>query len=211
MPTTLPVLSDIDGVLIDSSETEAWGWTNWAAGHGLDPEPFVSTQGMRIEEKLARFAPHLPAGEAARVVEIATACPFAAKPLPGAARLLATTPTIALVTSGARAVVIPQLQHAGLQPPPVVVTAEDVEHGKPDPAPYLTAAQRLGVSPWQCIVLEDAPAGVTAGVAAGMVVVAVATTSPRNALLRAGARLVVPDVAGFLACREAGSLPLSRP
>jgi sugar-phosphatase len=200
------VLSDVDDTLIDSSAVQAWTWAKWAAEHHLDAQPFVVSHGLRIEEKLMRFAPHLSAAtEAARIVEIAAACPFGATALPGAADLLATTPRLALVTSGLRAVILPQLRHAGLIPPRVFVTAEDVTQGKPDPEPYLKAARLLGTAPELCVVLEDATAGVRAGIAAGMTVVAVTTTTAPAALREAGALLVVANVAAFLRHRERGT------
>jgi len=202
------VLSDVDDTLIDSSQTQSWAWTKWAEGHGLDPFPFITAHGLRIEEKLALYAPDLdPKTEAVKLVALVAECPIKATALPGARQLLATTPTLALVTSGLRAVVLPQLEAAGLGPlPPVIVAAEDVTHGKPDPEPYLTAAVMLGVDPAECLVLEDAPDGVRAGVAAGMKVVGVTTTSSRVALRAAGASRVLPDVERFLFERERGRL-----
>lgn len=204
------VLSDVDGTLLDSRHTEHWAWSRWAERYALDPTPFVASHGMRIEEKLASYAPGLdPAVEAARLVRLAARCPFKATALPGALALLNTTPTLALVTSGKRDIVLPQLADADLAPlPPVIVAAEDVEMGKPNAEPYLTAAAMLGVVPDQCAVLEDAPAGVRSGVAAGCFVVGVMTTFPAAILFEAGARLVVPDVAAFLRERERGTLGL---
>jgi sugar-phosphatase len=204
------VLSDIDGTLLDSRETERWAWGAWARRYGLDPAPFTTTHGLRIEEKLARYAADLdPVIEAERLVSLAARCPLKATALPGALQLLNTTPAVALVTSGKRAIVLPQLAGAGLAPlPPVIVAAEDVHMGKPNSEPYLTAAGMLGVVPACCTVLEDAPAGVRSGVAAGMAVVAVTTTTPAAELWKAGARLVVPDVATYLHERARGTLGL---
>lgn len=202
------VLSDVDDTLINSQATQHWAWTRWAEGHGIDPRPFVTTHGLRIEEKLRLHAPHLdPEAESASLVSLAAECPYRATALPGAQRLLDTTPTLALVTSGLRAVVLPQLAAAGLEPlPPVIVAGEDVTCGKPDPEPYLTAARLLGVSQADCVVLEDAPDGVRAGIAAGMKVVGITTTTSPVTLREAGASRVFPHVEAFLVERERRTL-----
>lgn len=198
-----PVLADVDGTLVDSQAIQIWAWTRWASGHGLDAEPFVNGHGLRIEEKLERFAPHLSAStEVPRLVALTAACPLGAAALPGAARLLETTPRLALVTSGTRPLILRLLEGAGLPLTPVIVSAEDVKRGKPDPEPFLTGARRLHVEPADCIVLEDAVAGVLAGVAAGMTVIAVTTTTDAEALREAGAHDVVRDVAAFLGAEE---------
>jgi sugar-phosphatase len=109
------------------------------------------------------------------------------------------------VTSGSRPVATLRLRAAGLPAPEVFVTGEEVHHGKPDPEPYLTAAARMQLSPSDCLVIEDAPAGVDAGVAAGMKVLAVATTHPLARLGAAHARVtgldrlrVSPEPGGLL-------------
>jgi Haloacid dehalogenase-like hydrolase len=84
-----------------------------------------------------------------------------------------------------------RLEYAGLPAPPVLICAEDVLHGKPDPEGYLKAAQRLGISPSRCVVVEDAPAGILAGRNAGMTVLALTTTFPAEHLLGA---VCVPDL-----------------
>lgn len=95
-----------------------------------------------------------------------------------AAELLASLPRDrwAAVTSGGRELMSARLAAAGLPVPDVLVTAEDVDVGKPDPAGYLLAARRLGADPAECIVVEDAPAGLEAGRRAGCRVIAVATS-----------------------------------
>lgn len=207
------VLSDVDGTLMHSGETERWAWTEWAVQHGLDPAPFIGAHGLRVQEKLERYAPHLglnPATEGRQLAALVQRCPLTPTALPGALELLASTPALALVTSGRRDIVLPQMAAAGLRPlPQVIVADEDVYLGKPSSEPYLTAAVMLGVVPEQCIVLEDAPAGVLAGVRAGMAVVGVTTSTPAAELRDAGARLVVPDVAHFLWAQQRGTLDLT--
>ena len=108
----------------------------------------------------------------------------------------------AIVTSGSRALAVARLQAVGIPVPDVLVTAEQVERGKPDPAGYLHAARLLGVDPADAVVLEDAPPGVEAGRAAGMTVVAVLTTSDESSLRDAHSR--VPDLRSLLPVRWRG-------
>jgi sugar-phosphatase len=111
--------------------------------------------------------------------------------LPGAAQLLASKLPLAIVTSCARELARVRLAAAGLPAPAVVITADDITRGKPDPQPYLAAAHRLGVEPSACVVLEDAPAGIEAGKAAGMAVIAFTTSYPAADLRDAGADVIL--------------------
>jgi sugar-phosphatase len=125
---------------------------------------------------IADLAPHLdPEREASEVERIQAEHGGPVTALPGAAELLTGWPPerLAIVTSGRRELAIARLRAAGLKPPPVLVTAERVSRGKPDPEGYLLAARELSVAPADCVVLEDAPAGVAAGLAAGMHVVGI--------------------------------------
>src|SRR5205814_10708903 len=98
---------------------------------------------------------------------------------------------------GVRAVAEHRLRWAGLPVPAVMVCADEIRNGKPDPEGYLTAAKRLGVAPAQCIVVEDAPAGIQAAHAGGMRVIAIATTHERAQL--AGADAIVGTLADIRA------------
>ena len=190
-------LVDLDGVLVDSilAATRAWTW--WASSHGLDPEPFVRAHGRPSRETIADLAPALNAeSEAARVEERETSDTAGVVALPGAAAILGAGHPIAIVTSGGERLATARLRAAGLPRPEVLVTADSVSRGKPDPEPYLLAARRLGVAPSRCTVFEDAPAGVTAGKAAGMRVVALTTTVRAGEL--AGADRVIPSLAEYL-------------
>ncbi|MEU3140668.1 HAD-IA family hydrolase [Nocardiopsis alba] len=100
----------------------------------------------------------------------------------------------AAVTSGTRLLMRERLSHAGLPIPEVLVAAEDVSVGKPDPQGYLKAAERLGHAPERCLVVEDAPAGIRAGVASGATVLAVATSHDRAELEGLGAVAVIDDL-----------------
>ena len=91
------------------------------------------------------------------------------------------------MTSGTRLLASARLRFCGLPVPPVLVTAEDVSHGKPHPEPYLKGAELLGVEPAQCLVIEDAPAGIQAAHAAGMKAIALASTYPALKLQEADA------------------------
>ena len=105
-------------------------------------------------------------------------------PLAGAERLLAVLPAAswAVATSGVRPIATSRLRRAGLPVPPVLVCAEDVARGKPSPDAYLLAARGLGVVPSDCLVVEDAPAGIQAARSAGMTVVGLTTTHPIDQL-----------------------------
>jgi HAD superfamily hydrolase (TIGR01509 family) len=194
------VLSDLDGVLVDSTAEIERIWRRWATRHGLDPaEVVAASHGRRTVDLIRLVAPQLDAeAEAARLELEGVESARALRPLPGARELVASVPAerFAIVTSGSRALAVARLEAAGLPVPEVLVTAEQVEDGKPHPAGYLRAAELLGVEPAHSVVLEDAPAGVEAGLAAGMTVIAVATTSDESALQ--AAHSLIPDLRALL-------------
>jgi sugar-phosphatase len=117
--------------------------------------------------------------------------------LPGAAEFLASVSPLAVVTSCSPGLAAARFEAAGLATPAVVITSDLTPLGKPHPDPYLAAASALGVSPSDCLVVEDAPAGVAAGVAAGATVWAVETTHSLDEL--SDAPVVVPDLLAVLA------------
>lgn len=190
------ILFDLDGVLVDSSAAVERAWSRWAAEVeiGLDTV-MAAVHGRRTADTIRAVAPHLDAvAEAARLeAREATADGVAA--YPGVAQLLGSLPAgrWAVVTSGSRPLASGRLAAAGLPLPAVVVTAEDVRGGKPDPEGYLAAAAALGSAPAHCVVVEDAPAGVEAARRAGMGVVALTTTHGSDEL--AGADAVVGSLA----------------
>jgi HAD superfamily hydrolase (TIGR01509 family) len=196
---TSAVLSDLDGVLVDSRAAIERGWRLWAASHDL-PEPSDSQlHGRTTAAVVADLAPHLdPEREAAAVERLQAEHGGEVTALPGAAELLREWPRdrLAIVTSGTHDLALARLRAARLPEPDVLVTAESVTRGKPDPEGYLRAARELGVEPAACVVLEDAPAGVAAGVAAGMHVVAIVDGDLD------AADVVVPSVAGWLRGRR---------
>jgi sugar-phosphatase len=174
------VLSDLDGVLVDShaSIMRAWRW--WAARHAIDDGAVEAIlHGRPSGEVIAALAPQLDGAAESRAVDLRQAGDTdGVVALPGAAELLDgwDRGRVAIVTSCIVPLASARLRAAGLTAPPVLVTPERVARGKPDPEGYLLAARELGAGPEECVVLEDAPAGVAAGRAAGMHVVGVLTT-----------------------------------
>jgi sugar-phosphatase len=185
------VLFDLDGVLVDSTASVERTWRIWAGRHGLDAARIVEfAHGRRTEETLRSFASHLDADAERRELErIELEDAANVLKVDGASDLLAALPpeSWAIVTSGTRAIATARMRHTGLPVPRTLVSAEDVENGKPDPECYLTAAGLLGVAPEGCVVVEDAPPGIRAARSAGMAVVAVATTLPASELSDADA------------------------
>lgn len=171
------LLFDNDGTLVDTTSAVDQAWRDFAARFGVDPEEVLSVaHGVRAEETIRRFLPDGDPAEAAawldaRELELV----HETVALPGARELLTRLTELgapwAIVTSANTLLVRARLAAAGLPTPPVLVTADDVPVGKPDPACYLLAAAQLGVDPTRCIVVEDTAAGVRAGLAAGARVV----------------------------------------
>ena len=172
------LLLDMDGTLVDSTDDVEKHWTLWAERRGLDPAAvLVHAHGSPSRETVARF---VDAGEVAAEtawVEELSLFTEHEQALPGALHLLSQQfLPVAVVTSATAAVAPVRLRRAGLPVPSVLVTADDVERGKPDPAPYLLAADRLGVAAADCVGVEDTPAGVASLKAAGVSALAVTTT-----------------------------------
>lgn len=187
------ILFDLDGVLVDSRRCIERIWRAWAAGKGLDPEPFIRiAHGRRTSETIRTVAPELNvAKEVAaldRMEEIETG---GLSPVPGAAALLDAIPATrwAIVTSGSQRVATLRLGVVGLPIPEVFVTAEAVRQGKPAPDGYLAAAAQLGLPAAACVAIEDSPPGVAAARSAGMRVIAVLSTHQERDLGPADARL----------------------
>jgi sugar-phosphatase len=180
------VIFDLDGVLVDSAAFVEQQWRRWASARGLGAEPFLRVcHGRRALETIRLAAPHLNAE-----AEVAAFNPWEETgaeqigPLAGAARLLGALPAEVwgVATSGTRAAASARLRRAGLPLPRVLVCAEDVARGKPSPDVYLLAATRLEAVPSECLVVEDAPAGIQAARAAGMSVVGLTTTHSTDLL-----------------------------
>lgn len=196
---TRAVLSDLDGVLVDSHAAIMRVWGAWGAAHGIAAARIEAVMaGRPSAEVVAELAPHLDAAaEGERINEREAADHDGVVALPGAAELLAGPGPLAVVTSCSAALATARLRAVGLPVPDVLVTPELLRAGKPDPEGYALAAELLGVAPADCTVLEDAPAGVRAGAAAGMHVVGILTTHGAEELPEADE--LVPSVAAFLA------------
>jgi len=191
------ILFDADGVLVDSHGGYRAVWERWSQLQGLDTEVVLTaTHARRPVDTIAEVAPHLDAAaEYARLITYVQDLPESFPVFPDAAPLLAQLPLNrwAVVTSGDAERVRARLAAGGLPLPAVLVDGAAVTHGKPAPEGYLLAARQLGTSPLDCLVIEDAPAGVHAARAAGMRVVAL-TTSHEAAVLH-DADLVVDSLA----------------
>lgn len=174
------VLCDMDGTLVDSTASVERQWRRWAARHGLDPEPILRVaHGRRALETMQEMAPHLASdADAARFDEEEALDREGVAAIAGAAEFLAALPAArwAVVTSANRPLAIDRLATAGLAVPAILVGADEVLRGKPDPEGFLIAARMLGVPPARCLVIEDTPPGLRAGRAAGMQLLAMATT-----------------------------------
>lgn len=175
-------LFDLDGTLVDSLPVVNRAWSSWGARHGLAAQQvldyihgkpainslrhFMAGQSEAAIQAEFRWLEQLEAEDTAGVQAIA-----------GAHALLATLNALdipwAIVTSGSIPVAYARHKAAGLPLPEVFITAEDIKFGKPNPEPYLLGAERLGLSAPECVVVEDAPAGIIAGLEAGSAVVAV--------------------------------------
>jgi sugar-phosphatase len=180
------ILFDLDGVLVDSAECVERTWRGWAARHGLDAEKVIAVaHGRRTVETIALVAPHFAATEEAAALESSEAMTSeGVYEIPGARELLGSLPPNrwAVVTSGVHSVAELRIRLTGLPTPSVMVCADDISRGKPDPEGYVTAAAGLGVAASECIVIEDAPAGIEAAHNAGMVVIGIASTYPADRL-----------------------------
>ncbi|MFI6637647.1 HAD-IA family hydrolase [Nonomuraea fuscirosea] len=185
------LLFDVDGVLLDSSATHRRIWDAWSAMRGLDKDLVWSlTHARRPEDTVREVAPGLDPHAERKVLnqlmfKEGDAFP-AARGAISLLRELDRRPW-ALVTSGSRAHVHQRFQLASLPLPRVQIYGEDVERSKPHPESYLKAAELLSVEAGDCIVVEDAPHGITAGKAAGCTVIAVATTHSPHELIKADA------------------------
>ncbi|MEZ6953211.1 MULTISPECIES: HAD-IA family hydrolase [unclassified Aeromonas] len=169
------LLLDMDGTLVHSTTEVETVWRLWCQSHRLDPEPVLAMcHGVRSREVIRALAPQLDlAREVALLDELEIRHAGVAEPIAGARTLLgALSPARwALVTSASQRVARHRLASAGLPLPRLLIGAEDVVRGKPDPEPYLLAARRLGLAPADCLVFEDAPAGICSALQAGCQVV----------------------------------------
>ncbi|WP_176986512.1 HAD-IA family hydrolase [Jiangella alba] len=173
------ILLDLDGTLVDSTDSIARCWLRWCRQYDVDPARLADAHGRTTADIVADLLPGpMVSAALARIDEMEIEDAVTVRPMPGAAELLASIPAgrRAVVTSGSAVIAAARMRAAGLTPPGVVVTADDVLRGKPHPEPYLLGAQRLGIEPGRCVVVEDAPSGIAAARAAGMAVVGIVST-----------------------------------
>ncbi|HZK05610.1 MAG TPA: HAD-IA family hydrolase [Actinomycetaceae bacterium] len=182
------VIFDNDGTLVDSREGIIRAWMTWAFEHEIEIVRLLGHDGLSSEDIVRKMIPAATADAAlARALELEVREAVRTRIHPGVAEAMAAIPAdrLAVATSGTRAVATARLAAAGIELPSVVVTVDDVARAKPDPDIFLLAAERLGFPPEDCLVVEDAPHGITAGKAAGCSVLAVTTTVAREHLHRA--------------------------
>jgi sugar-phosphatase len=198
------VIFDLDGTLIDSTPAVSRSWSVWAEEHGVAPDQLAGQHGVPAAGVVRAVLPaHRHTAATTRINELELADLSDIAVLPGAAEALAdlVDGKNAIATSCTVALAKARIAAAELTPPSVLVTADDVEHGKPAPDPYLEAAARLAVDPGRCLVVEDAPKGLEAARAAGCRTLALITTTSRDELQAdavvanlADVRFVVEDV-----------------
>lgn len=200
------ILVDLDGTLVDSTAPVLRAWHAFADRHGLDPDAVHRfAQGRPSRESIRLLAPDADIDAETAAVEDAEVHDTAGVvSLPGAAALLSTERPLAIVTSCSTALAHARLRAARLALPRVLVSSDGLERGKPDPACFLIAARRLDVAPTRCVVIEDAPAEVHAGRAAGATVIALRTTHGDDELVDAHA--IIDDLAALVS-RSACSSP----
>ena len=183
------ILFDLDGTLVDSAIRVERLWIEWSKRRGVDTKSLLQIMhGRRADETIRIVAPHLSVqAEFQALQDEEVADMEGVMPYPSAGELLgALNPRQwAIVTSGTKRVAEARMRHVGLPKPEVFITAEDVKTGKPAPDGYLLAASRLQLKPSECVVIEDAPAGIQAGKSAGMRVIAVASTLTSEVLRQA--------------------------
>ncbi|MGA9391152.1 MAG: HAD-IA family hydrolase [Candidatus Sulfotelmatobacter sp.] len=183
------ILFDLDGVLVDSTGSVDRQWRIWARERGVDEEEVITiAHGVRAVEVVRAVAPHLDAISEVRRLEAREAADRdGVVVMPGAVDLLRTIPRglWSIVTSGSRSLATGRLQRAGVPIPKIMVTADDVVNGKPDPEPYMKGAELLGANPSECLVIEDAPAGIRSAHAAAMKVIGLTSTYPAASLQEA--------------------------
>ena len=186
---TKGILFDMDGVLISSIGSVVRCWQRWAKLYDIpNADTYEVPHGMRAIEIVRSLRPDIDAEEGLRVIEDMEMEDTAdLKVLPGVKELMESLPLDrwAIVTSATTRLLLGRLEAAGLPVPARLISADMVERGKPDPEPYRKGAALLGFRPEECIVVEDAPSGVGAGVAAGCRVLGVLGTHSAEELVEA--------------------------
>jgi mannitol-1-/sugar-/sorbitol-6-phosphatase len=207
------ILFDMDGVLVSSIGSVNRCWKRWAEHYGLPNAASVQIEhGTRAVDMIAKLMPGLDVVEGLRLIEDMEIEDVSdLKVLPGARALLESLPPErwAIVTSATYRLLLGRLKAAELPVPERIISGDMVERGKPDPEPYRRGAELIQSSPAECIVVEDAPSGVDAGVAAGCRVLGVLGTHSEAELRAAGASWVVRSLEDVCARTEPQGLVLS--
>ncbi len=197
------ILFDMDGVLVSSIGSVTRCWRRFAAYYGVPhADTYEVPHGERAIDIMRQLVPGIDLREGMQRIEDMELLDLAdLKVLPGARELLESLPVAhwAIVTSATRRLLLGRLRAAGLPVPELIISADMVEKGKPDPEPYRRGAELIHAHPADCLVVEDAPSGVRAGVAAGCTVLGVEGTHPRAELLAAGAQWIVPSLSAVTA------------
>ncbi|HSS97163.1 MAG TPA: HAD family hydrolase [Terriglobales bacterium] len=191
------LLFDLDGVLVDSTPAVERVWANWARKRGFDPEDVVRrAHGRPSISTLRDLLPNADHEAENRIVE---RCEIedleGVVAAPGALALVKSLPPAqwTIVTSCTRALAEVRIRAAGLPVPAKFITSTDIQNGKPHPEPYLKGAALLGYPASDCVVIEDAPAGVRAGKAAGARVIGLLPIATGSELASVGASWTVKD------------------
>jgi len=199
--TARAMLFDLDGVLVDSTPAISRVWTKWCLARGFDPEKTVrEAHGRPSIDTIRELLPNADHEAENRVIELGEIEDLdGVVLLPGALGLVTSLPPDrwTIVTSCTKQLAEVRIRAAGLPIPPTLVTSSDITNGKPDPEPYLKGAAALGFPPADCLVVEDVPAGIRSGKAAGARVIAVRTTAPDCELTASGADWIIDDCRGI--------------
>jgi mannitol-1-/sugar-/sorbitol-6-phosphatase len=208
--STKGLLFDMDGVLISSIGSVVRCWRVWAKMYDVpNAEEYTVPHGMRAIEIVKSLRPDIDPQEGLRVIEDLELEDMAdLTVLPGVKALLQSLPLDrwAIVTSATSRLMLSRLAAAGLPIPERIISADMVERGKPDPEPYMRGARLLGFAPSECVVVEDAPSGVGAGIAAGCRVLAVLGTHSQDELNAAS--WVAPSLENLTVASSADGLEL---
>ena len=209
------VLFDMDGVLVNSKAVIERVLHRWAVHRGLAPSAVAGLpHGQKTSDTIRNVAPHLNVRE-----EVAWLDAEEERDLDGIVEIVGAAKLVAalapnewaLVTSAGRDLAGMRLNAAHVPLPATIVSGESVKRGKPDPEGYLLGARLLGRDPQDCVVLEDAPAGIAAGIAAGMRVIGVASTYDRARLAPLGCTTIVSDLSEISVERNGHALALILP
>jgi len=190
------ILFDMDGVLVSSLGSVERSWEKWAEARSVDPALALKTaHGRRAIETIRLLRPDLnDLKELEWIEEMEIEDKVGLETLAGVERILETLPEKywTVVTSATERLARIRMEHGGIRVPVRIVSAEMVTHGKPHPEPYRKGAELLGLTPAECLVIEDSASGAQAGRAAGCKVLATLYSHSLSSL--ADADWIVPSL-----------------